>query len=108
MGDSIWERGFSWPKSGPMRWIGIYFAAVSCVGFLVWAALSFVSPTEPDQASGYIYWVLRFGRGTPDFYVRAFDACALRIWVAHVAVLVLVGGGVSLLNLGARGRASVD
>ena len=103
MDDSIWARvDSSWPKSGPLRWAALYFSFVSVAGGLLWGALSFISPTEPDFASTAHIPRLHFGRGTPDFYVQAFDAYALRIVAAHFGVLALVGGAIGLLNVGAR------
>lgn len=100
-GGTIWERELKWPKSGPLSWLRAYFFVVVAAGFALWLTLGFISPTTPDPASGKIYEVPG-GRRSPPFYVNRFDAYALRFAIAHLAVLVVVGGAVGVWNAGAR------
>jgi len=98
---TIWERELKWPKSGLFRWLRAYFLVVVAAGFTLWLALGFTSPTTPDPASGKVYEVPG-GRRSPPFYVNRLDAYALRFATAHLAVLIAVGGAVSVWNAGAR------
>lgn len=101
--ETIWERGIRWPPSGPLRWLVFYLFLVTMAGAVIWSGLGFVSPTGPDPVTGHVYRVPG-GRHAPDFYVREFDALALRTAAAHAGLLLLIFGGIGLFNAGAKPR----
>jgi hypothetical protein len=101
MKSTVWERGFNWPKSGPLTWLSIYLVVISVAGVLFWMGLGFFSPTTPDEASGHIYQVPG-GRHSPDFYVERGNAFVLRFAAGHAALLITVGGLIGLSRAGAK------
>jgi hypothetical protein len=76
---------------------------MSAAGFVLWYGLSLVSPTAADPTTGHTYLVPG-SRRSPDFYVRRFDAYALRITGGHMLVGLILMGAVGILNAGAKRR----